>query len=147
MALQRHTYTMSNLAEIPSPLILFDGECILCNRTVRMLLKYDTSCILYFTPNSSITALRVFGQFGIETDEIRSIFFFDGKRLFKESDAVIEIIKRLPRPFTWLSVTALIPRIFRDWSYRVVARTRYRIFGKTTNWSLLGENERRRVIL
>ena len=138
---------MANLEDIPAPIVLFDGECSLCNRTVQFILRYDSARKLHLTPNSSSTALRVLEKFEVHSQQTSTIYFFDGENLYRESDAVLAILGNLPAPFRWGRVFWWCPRVLRDFAYRIVARTRYMVFGRTDNCALLSPSERERVIL
>jgi predicted DCC family thiol-disulfide oxidoreductase YuxK len=100
--------------------LLYDGSCGLCHRSVRMVLAEDASGTAFtFTPLPGSDQASVI----VQTD--------DGRTLTK-SDAVIHILGRLGGLWRVIgSVFGLVPRAVRDVGYDFVARVRYRIFGKT----------------
>lgn len=135
-----------NSAEAPHPLVLFDGECAMCNRWVVWVLKRDKRKALYFTSNRSILAQRLLGSFDLQGDEKNTIFVFDGANMRSRSDAILSVLGVLPAPYSWLRVLRLVPRLIRDWMYDGVAMLRYRVFGRVSECALLSEDQRERLL-
>lgn len=110
--------------------ILFDGVCNFCNRTVNLMIKYDQFRVLKFSPNQSVAGQKMAKEFEIDTQAIKTVIaIIEGKVYFK-TDAIIEISKRLsgwPRIFSLLK---FIPKPIRDFFYDIFAKYRYTIFGK-----------------
>lgn len=111
------------------PVILFDGECNLCNGTVNFLLKRDRKKQFRFASLQSETGQSLIQKFKIpvETD---SVILIKSNRIYIESDAAIEIAGMLPFPWKTGVLIRIIPRKNRDKFYRWVAKNRYRWFGK-----------------
>jgi predicted DCC family thiol-disulfide oxidoreductase YuxK len=135
-----------SLDDIPRPLVLFDGECAMCNRWVVWALKRDPCGALHFTSNRSEVSQRLLAEFGVSGDESSSVLVFDGEGMLARSDAVIFTMSLLPVPYSWARFLRFIPRIIRDSVYRLVAAVRYRIFGRVVECALLSEDQRRRLI-
>lgn len=110
--------------------ILFDGVCNFCNRTVNLMIKYDQFRVLKFSPNQSVAGQKMAKEFEIDIQAIKTVIaIIEGKVYFK-TDAIIEISKRLsgwPRIFSLLK---FIPKPIRDFFYDIFAKYRYTIFGK-----------------
>ncbi len=110
--------------------ILFDGVCNFCNRTVNLMIKYDQFRVLKFSPNQSVAGQKMAKEFEIDFQAIKTVIaIIEGKVYFK-TDAIIEISKRLsgwPRIFSLLK---FIPKPIRDFFYDIFAKYRYTIFGK-----------------
>lgn len=68
---------------------------------------------------------------GIDPERLDSIVFVTGGVAWQHSDAVLRMLGHLRAPWRWGRVARILPRAFRDWCYRRVARNRYRLFGKT----------------
>jgi predicted DCC family thiol-disulfide oxidoreductase YuxK len=134
------------LAEIPNPLVLFDGECAMCNRWVVWVLNRDTRAALYFTSNRSELAHKLLDQFDIRGDQASTVLVYDGTKIYRRSDAVLFVLKTLPAPYSWLQVLRLVPRFVRDWVYGCVALVRYRVFGRVSECALLSEDQRKRLV-
>ncbi len=63
--------------------------------------------------------------------ESDSVILVRNNTVFIESDAAIEICRKLPTPWKWLSITKKIPKKWRDKLYRLIAKNRYKWFGKS----------------
>jgi len=135
-----------SLDDIPHPLVLFDGECAMCNRCVVWVLNRDTRGALYFTSNRSEVSQRLLNTFGLSGDESSSILVFNGERILARSDAVLFMMSLLPAPYSCARFLRCIPRFIRDSAYRLVAAVRYRVFGRVVKCSLLSEDQRRRLV-
>lgn len=110
--------------------ILFDGVCNFCNRTVNLMIKHNQSGVLKFSPNQSVAGQKMAKEFEIDIQSMKTVIaIIEGKVYFK-TDAIIEIAKRLtgwPRIFSLLK---FIPKPIRDFFYDIFAKYRYRLFGK-----------------
>jgi predicted DCC family thiol-disulfide oxidoreductase YuxK len=114
----------------PEPVLLFDAECGLCLRCVRVLLNSDVQGRLRFMPLQSPAGQALLREKGLPTDAFDSVLFIaDWARraeatLFRRTDAVIAAAEQVRggwRRLRWLRV---LPRWLRDGGYRVVARLR-----------------------
>lgn len=124
--------------ESPSTvLVLFDGNCALCNRSVVFLLEHDRRGTLRFAPLDSETG-RLFGG-GTERPSggPGSILVVDGREILRESDAVLFLTRHLRFPWNLLRAARVVPKGIRDAVYRWVARHRLRWFGTSDGCSLM----------
>lgn len=112
------------------PVVVFDGVCRLCNTWVRFLLRFDRRATFWLCPAQSSVGEALLERFDQPTDYYQSVLLVQGDRVWLRSDAVLEILRGLPAPWCWLSVLRVIPRPVRDAVYTVVARHRYRLFGR-----------------
>ena len=116
-----------------NPLLLYDGVCGLCNRLVRFVLKHDLHERFRFASLQSDYAARILQRNGLELQELDSVYVVElpGEQPKDRSDAVILILRELGG--FWRAAAAILrmfPRPMRDWGYNLVARDRYRVFGK-----------------
>lgn len=124
-------------------LVIFDGECLLCNKSVLFLLKKDTQklfrfCTLKYALNSGILD---------QTNSLPdSVVYIKNDIINTESDAVLQLCKTLGKPYSWLYIFNLIPKFLRDIPYRWVSKSRYSIWGKTESCGLLSPENRARLI-
>lgn len=132
------------------PVLLFDGECGLCNRVVRRLLRLDTRGVLRFAPLQGPAAQEFLRRHGLPTDDFDSLVFVpdwsrrddpladstgspqagsgQGKNFLLRTDGVIAALHAIgAASHAW--PLRLLPRAVRDAGYRLVARWRYRVFG------------------
>ena len=109
--------------------ILFDGVCIFCSRWVRFVAKRDTAKRFRFTPIQSDYGARLAHAFGIDPDDPDTNAVVHGGEAFFKSDAALTVLSQLPG-WRWVRVLFAVPKPLRDAVYSLVARNRYRIFGK-----------------
>lgn len=132
---------MSDFEELGERLlVVFDGRCGLCNRSVRWFLRRDRRDRLRFVPSESPKVAELLARNGIvasgsvsNPDTILVVCGAGGpaEQILVRSQAVLALLGVLPRP--WPAVAAVlrwIPRPVRDLAYRFVARWRYRIWGR-----------------
>jgi len=117
-------------AEIPEPVLLFDGVCNLCNGSVQWILQHDRRGIFRFASLQSDTGQTLLKHFQLAVDQFDTVVLIDGAQMFTRSDAALEIVRRLNPPWSWLWIFRIIPRPLRNAVYDWVARNRYRWFGR-----------------
>lgn len=119
------------MAEAPHPTLLFDGVCNLCSGSVQFILKRDTRSRFRFASLQSDAGRRLMTDHGLDPDALSSVVLIEGGRAYQESTAALRIARHLPGAWKLLRVFTVIPRPLRDAAYRLIARNRYRWFGKT----------------
>jgi predicted DCC family thiol-disulfide oxidoreductase YuxK len=112
-------------------IVLFDGICNLCNASVRFITRHDKNNTIQFASLQSETAKEILSQLNIDSQKIDSIIFISNEKMFIKSDAAIEIAKLLHGFPRLLKYFQFIPRPIRDFVYDLIAKNRYRLFGKT----------------
>lgn len=128
------------------PLVLFDGVCNLCNRTVSFLIDHDPQAILRFASLQSDVAKSIPGLAHPDYMRMDSIILVDQGRIHTESSAALLIARRLGWPWKALAVLRVVPRPVRDALYRFIAKNRYRWFGRRETCRLPSEAERARFL-
>jgi predicted DCC family thiol-disulfide oxidoreductase YuxK len=109
-------------------IVFFDGVCNLCQGSVRYLIKHDKKGVLKFASLQGNYAKDFVNE--TEIQSMQSILFFDGKMLYKKSTAVLKLSRLLGGWHQLLLLGYILPRFIRDWLYNIVAKNRYRWFGK-----------------
>jgi predicted DCC family thiol-disulfide oxidoreductase YuxK len=110
--------------------ILFDGVCNLCNGFVRFVIARDPGAHFRFGPLQSEAAQRLIGAARIPGTVPDSVVLVEDGRAWTESSAALRVFRRLRFPWPLAFVFVLVPPPLRNWVYRVVARNRYRWFGR-----------------
>jgi predicted DCC family thiol-disulfide oxidoreductase YuxK len=109
--------------------ILYDGVCVLCSRWVRFVARRDVSRRFRFTAIQSGYGTPLAEAFGIDpANPDTNAVIHSGVAYFK-SDAALTVLGALPG-WRWVGVLRRVPKPLRDALYNLVARNRYRIFGK-----------------
>jgi predicted DCC family thiol-disulfide oxidoreductase YuxK len=113
-----------------NPIVLFDGVCNLCSTSVQFILQRDPAGKFRFASLQSDFAQRLLTERGLDPKALDSVVVIDGDHLYRESDAALRIARDMKGAWKALAVFRAIPRPIRDWAYRLIARNRYRWFGK-----------------
>jgi predicted DCC family thiol-disulfide oxidoreductase YuxK len=138
---------MSERAKIwpDDDVILFDGVCIFCSRWVRFVVARDTQARFRFTPIQSDYGTRLAEAVGIDAnDPDTNAVIHDGVAYMK-SDGALTVLSLLPG-WGWTRLLFAVPRFIRDGVYNVIAKNRYRIFGKYDTCIVPDAGLRARVI-
>lgn len=122
-------------------IVLFDGICNLCNASVRFITRHDKNNTIQFASLQSETAKELLLKMNIDSQKIDSIIFISNEKMFIKSDATIEIAKRLHGFPRLLKYFQFIPRSIRDFVYDLIAKNRYRLFGKTCSLEPRNQNK------
>ena len=123
----------SAMPDRANPVLLYDGVCGLCHRVVRFVLKHDIHARFRFASLQSDYAARILQRHGLDAQDLDTVYVVEspGDRPKGRSAAVIVILRDLGG--FWRAVSTalrILPRPLRDWGYNLVARHRYRVFGK-----------------
>ena len=116
--------------KLPDRLVIFDGVCNLCNGAVQFIIAHDVKRSFIFTPLQSATGQKVLLQFGLPTDDFESFIYIREGKLHQRSTAALYVLKDIGGLWALLYAFIIVPRLLRDGVYNMVARYRYRIFGK-----------------
>jgi predicted DCC family thiol-disulfide oxidoreductase YuxK len=117
------------------PVLLYDGECGLCNKAVRFLLRIDRRGRLRFAPLQGPSAQAYLRSRGLPTEDFDSMMLVpdwqrrDGADPLMRTNAALAAVKETGGPWAMLRILGVIPAPLRDLLYKVVARFRYRLFG------------------
>ncbi|MBG91069.1 MAG: thiol-disulfide oxidoreductase [Actinobacteria bacterium] len=119
-------------------LILFDGQCGLCQKSVQWIIQHDTRKQFVFASLQSQWAQSLLSEHGWPhntMDSIRLISPYPSQhaQLYSRSEAILVITKILRHPYRW--VLRFCPVFIRDAVYKQVQKNRYRIWGQSeTCW-------------
>lgn len=122
---------MDPMSEATHPTLLFDGVCNLCSGSVQFILKRDRQGRFRFASLQSEVGRRLMTEHGLDPDALSSVVLIEDGRAYQESTAALRIARHLPGAWKLLRAFLVIPRPLRDAAYRLIARNRYRWFGKT----------------
>ncbi|MBI5373033.1 MAG: thiol-disulfide oxidoreductase DCC family protein [Sphingobacteriales bacterium] len=111
-------------------IVLFDGVCNLCNRSVQFIIKRDTKDRFRFAALQGKTGQALLAKHKLPADSFNSFILAEGDRIYTRSTGALRMLKRLGGPWSLLYVFIIVPRFIRDGIYNWIARNRYRWFGK-----------------
>lgn len=112
------------------PIILFDAMCVLCSANARFVLRYDRHGQFRLAAMQGEVGQALYRRFGIDPVDPDTLIVVSGDQALRNSDAVLAIWRGLGWPWRMLCIFRLVPRGMRDPLYRLIARNRYRLFGR-----------------
>jgi predicted DCC family thiol-disulfide oxidoreductase YuxK len=132
-------------------LVLYDGVCGLCDSLVQFLLEHDRRAVFSFAALQSATAKTLVAQWGgnpadLVTFYVIADFRTPRARPITKSDAALFVARELGWPWKLARTARVLPKRFRDLLYDVVARNRYRIWGRFEQCRIPSEDSRRRFV-
>jgi predicted DCC family thiol-disulfide oxidoreductase YuxK len=132
-------------AGVAKPVIFFDDVCVMCNGFVNILLRVDRRQRFFFAPLRGETASRLLPPLPDDASKW-SMVYVDESGIHDQSDASLEVYRRLGGLWWLLSLARFVPRAIRDPIYRVIAKNRYRWFGKRETCRIPSADERERFL-
>lgn len=117
-------------SERAKPIIVFDAMCVLCSANAQFVINNDRRGRFLLASMQGDVGSAIYRKFGIDPTAPDTIVVVTGEHALRDSDAVLSIYEGLGWPWRVLSALKIIPRALRDPAYRLIARNRYRIFGK-----------------
>ena len=117
--------------------IVFDGVCALCNNFVIFVIKNDKKNLYKFISLQNIQQNKLHDFDKLFDEKINSILLIKKESILSKSDAVIEIFSKLSFPYNLSPILLLIPRTIRNWLYNIIAKKRFKFFGKIEYCSIV----------
>lgn len=127
-------------------IVLFDGVCNLCNRSVQFVLKRDKKKQFLFGSLQGKTGQEYLRKYHLPADEFHSFMLIEGNVLYTRSTAVLRMLKYLGRGWQLLYVFIYLPQSIRDGVYNLIASNRYKLFGKKDHCRIPTLEERERFL-
>ena len=111
-------------------IIVFDAECVLCSANAQFVLRHDRHGRFRLASMQGEVGAGLYRRFGIDPAAPETLIVVTGDRALRDSAAIFAIWSGLGWPWRALTALRIVPRFVRDPVYRLIARNRYRIFGK-----------------
>jgi predicted DCC family thiol-disulfide oxidoreductase YuxK len=133
------------------PILLYDGVCGLCNRLTQFLLKRDRHDRLLFASLQSEFAAAIINRHGKDAHDLDTVYVVQdyeqpNEILLNRSDAILFLAKQLGGVWSLTAVAKILPQWLRDRLYNLVARNRYKVFGKHETCMLPEPKHRRKFL-
>lgn len=125
-------------------IVFYDGECVLCNRTVSFLIKADRYQKIKFAPLGGSTAKIL--NINSAADGDSSVVYYNKGLIYYRSTAILNIIQQLPFPWQSLFIFRIVPTFIRDYVYNIIGKNRYKWFGKIASCSLYETKNQERYL-
>ena len=111
------------------PIILFDGICNFCNRSVNFVIKRDKKKTIRFSPMQSDAGQRLLQQFNLPLNSFGSFVFIEKGKSYTGSTAALLVCRHLKALWPLCYGFIIVPKFIRDGIYNWIARNRYKWFG------------------
>ena len=119
----------------PNPILLFDGECNLCNRSIQFVLKRDRQARFRFASLQSEVGQSLLKAHDMPMD-LSTVVLIEGEQAWIRSDAALRVLRHCGRLWPLLYPFVIVPRPLRDLVYRFIAHNRIRWFGKSATCTM-----------
>ncbi|WP_163100736.1 thiol-disulfide oxidoreductase DCC family protein [Peribacillus alkalitolerans] len=126
-------------------IVLFDGDCGVCNRSIQFILRHEKGNVFLFAPIESSIGQQLMSKYRIPSD-LNSVIFIEKGKFYSKSTAAFKICKYFKPPWNLLFLFSFIPSSIRDIFYMVVARNRYKWFRKSDSCILLTPETRKKFL-
>jgi len=113
-------------------IIIFDGVCNFCNGAVKFIINRDAKAVFKFAPMQSEIAQELMTKHQIKELSDDTFILIKNGQCFVRTDAALEITKDLDGFWYVFRAFKILPPVIRDYFYRLLARNRYKLFGKQT---------------
>lgn len=128
------------------PLIVFDGECVVCSRGAAFVLRHDRARRFALTTAQSATGRGLYGALGLSSGLEGTMLLVERGRVATESDAILAVAAGLGWPWRAAAIAGLVPAALRDRAYAFIARNRFRWFGRRETCWLASPEDRDRIL-
>ena len=130
---------------VPKSVILFDGTCAFCERSVRFIASRDGG-YFRFGASQNPEGRALLASYGTTREAARSLILIEDDQVFLRSTAVLRIAARLGAPWRFAAIFLAVPAPIRDAMYRVIAAIRHRLAGKSNACEVPPPEIRARII-
>jgi|SRR5690606_2218562 len=113
-------------------IIIYDAECVFCNRSIKFLLKGKPNKNIKFVSFNSEVSKKILLKLDFH-NKIDSILFIEENRVFEKSTAILKIINNFTNSWRYLYYLIYLPKPIRDLLYKIISKNRYNIFGKNNS--------------
>lgn len=111
-------------------IILFDGVCNLCNSSVNFVIDRDPERRFRYSALQSAKGIQLSREYNLPAGELTSIVLIENGRVYRKSGAALRIARAMSFPWPLLYAFIIVPPFIRNMVYDVVAKNRYKWFGR-----------------
>lgn len=134
------------MTELPPNVLFYDGVCAMCNGIVKAMLRLDRDQRFYFAPLQGSTAELARSLHASFPREMETVVYLREGEVFLRSRAAALALAEVPYPAKALSWFRFLPAWLTDFFYGLIARVRYRVFGKYDHCPLPPAEHRTRFL-
>ncbi len=151
---QHQAYSYRHDLNVPAfpddqPVIVYDGVCVLCSRSMRIIARGDRAGRYRYMSAQSPIGQALFAHYGLDAEQFETVLLIEAGRAFGKLDAIMRIagqLRGIYRPLGLLRVMRVLPGRLQDWCYDSIAKNRYSLFGRTDACIMPDASWRARVI-
>lgn len=111
-------------------LVLFDGVCNFCNNSINFIIRHDKRDYFRFAPLQSPTGEKLVAENGLAGHNLDSVILSENGKVYTKTSAALRIARRLNGLWPLLFAFIIVPPFIRDIVYNIIAKNRYRWWGK-----------------
>ncbi|MDX2086845.1 MAG: DCC1-like thiol-disulfide oxidoreductase family protein [Kofleriaceae bacterium] len=137
---------MSTTTTPSGPLVLYDGSCGLCAKSVQWILNHERDHEILFAPLQGETAAAQRTRFPEIPQTLDSVVYIENGRAHLRSKAFLHAAGHLRAPWRWAHAFRWLPGFVLNLGYRLIAALRYRIWGRADACSLVTPEQRARFL-
>lgn len=126
----------NKMKELFNNILLFDGDCNLCNGVVQFIIKRDKLSKFKFTSLQSKIGQQILSKLKLSNNHFDSFIYVKNQTVYLKSTAALQILKDIGGMWKLLYMLIVVPTTIRDYIYSFIANNRYRFFGKANNCML-----------
>lgn len=120
------------MTHLKTPVIIFDGDCTLCNGVVSWVIKQTPKNAFVFVPFRSKYGQDLLKTYQFPLHQLETVILVKDGQVFTYSDGFLKIIALIPNYKYLSSVLSMVPRVIRDTVYKTAAKNRVKWFGQST---------------
>ncbi|HEY4058011.1 MAG TPA: DCC1-like thiol-disulfide oxidoreductase family protein [Kofleriaceae bacterium] len=128
------------------PLVLYDGTCGLCAKSVQWILRHERDHDIRFAPLQGETTEALRAAYPTIPSHVDTVIYIDGGKAYLRSRAFLHLSKHLHAPYSWGYAFRWFPAFLMNVGYRFVAAIRYRVWGRVDSCGLMTPEQRARFL-
>ena len=128
------------------PVIIYDGVCVLCSRSMRAIAARDTAGHFRFASAQSALGRALYAHYGLDVENFETVLLVENGSALGKLDMPLAIARVLGGPWRLFGLFRPLPQKLRDRAYDLVAQSRYRLFGRSETCMVPDASWRRRVV-
>lgn len=128
------------------PVLVFDGECVLCSATVQFVLAHDRRRRIRFVVAQSPLGSALYRHFELKSEDYETNILIENGRALTKSESSIRIVELVGLPWSLIAIVRLLPAGVRDRLYEIVARNRLKWFGAQETCHIPDATDRARFL-
>ncbi len=109
---------------------MFDGVCNFCDASINFVLEQDRKGVFRYASLQSDSGQEILKSLGLPTDEFSSFVYVEDGDYYTRSSAALKVLRKLGGGWALLYAFIIVPKFIRDGVYNLIAKNRYKWFGK-----------------